>query len=444
MLQVSTDKALLICLLVEALSLQFNNVIFSYLNIGKPKIKILLLYVLNIALTCGVYLTLGKQATEVWNIISMVLYCVLNNDTTKASFRLLMGVISVMCLFISDVIASVIFMFFGIYSFTSNFDEHISMHIKYEPVILMLISTLTLIFSIIVSMLHSKKRFTTINWTFLFSSVIQFAFVIYISRTMADNNIQIKLGSLIAFVVIVLVCIIFDAIIIKLSNKIVEDKFQSEKNSFLEYYEKMYQDYHTKTEKNLLEIRKIKHDFNNSMQVVKSLIANNDLQDASDLVSQLEQQYKSNNAINFCSNPILNVILQNANEQCSNNNIEFTTKCTIPEKLSINAVDMCNISNNMLNNAFEAVCNIKSTDIPKKISFRAWQDNEMIFIETINSKDTNINVKAKKIITSKQDAENHGFGLDIIEHIALTYNGNVIVDYDKTSFKVLVQLSVSN
>lgn len=440
----STDKALLICLLVEALSLQFNNVIFSYLNIGKPKIKILLLYVLNIALTCGVYLTLGKQAAEVWNVISMVLYCVLNNDTTKTSFRLLMGVISVMCLFISDVIASVIFMFFGIYSFTSNFDEHISMHIKYEPVILMLISTLTLIFSIIVSMLHSKKRFTTINWTFLFSSVIQFAFVIYISRTMADNNIQIKLGSLIVFVVIVLVCIIFDAIIIKLSNKIVEDKFQSEKNSFLEYYEKMYQDYHTKTEKNLLEIRKIKHDFNNSMQVVKSLIANNDLQDASDLVSQLEQQYKSNNAINFCSNPILNVILQNANEQCSNNNIEFTTKCTIPEKLSINAVDMCNISNNMLNNAFEAVCNIKSTDIPKKISFRAWQDNEMIFIETINSKDNNINVKAKKIITSKQDAENHGFGLDIIEHIALTYNGNVIVDYDKTSFKVLVQLSVSN
>lgn len=440
----STDKALLICLLVEALSLQFNNVIFSYLNIGKPKIKILLLYVLNIALTCGVYLTLGKQAAEVWNVISMVLYCVLNNDTTKTSFRLLMGVISVTCLFISDVIASVIFMFFGIYSFTSNFDEHISMHIKYEPVILMLISTLTLIFSIIVSMLHSKKRFTTINWTFLFSSVIQFAFVIYISRTMADNNIQIKLGSLIVFVVIVLVCIIFDAIIIKLSNKIVEDKFQSEKNSFLEYYEKMYQDYHTKTEKNLLEIRKIKHDFNNSMQVVKSLIANNDLQDASDLVSQLEQQYKSNNAINFCSNPILNVILQNANEQCSNNNIEFTTKCTIPEKLSINAVDMCNISNNMLNNAFEAVCNIKSTDIPKKISFRAWQDNEMIFIETVNSKDNNINVKAKKIITSKQDAENHGFGLDIIEHIALTYNGNVIVDYDKTSFKVLVQLSVSN
>ena len=110
----STDKALLICLLVEALSLQFNNVIFSYLNIGKPKIKILLLYVLNIALTCGVYLTLGKQAAEVWNVISMVLYCVLNNDTTKTSFRLLMGVISVTCLFISDVIASVIFMFFGL------------------------------------------------------------------------------------------------------------------------------------------------------------------------------------------------------------------------------------------------------------------------------------------------------------------------------------------
>lgn len=440
----STDTGLLICLLLEATALQFNNVIFSYLNIGKPKIKILLLYVLNIALTCCIYLAIGKQPAEVWNMISMVLYCVLNNDTTKTSFRVLMGVISVMCLFISDVIASVIFMFFGIYSFTSDMSNHIEMHIKYEPIILMSISTLTLIFSIIVSMLHSKKRFTTINWTFLFSSIIQFAFVLYISRTMADNNIEIKFSSLIIFVVIVLVCIIFDAIVIKLSNKIVEDKFQSEKNSFLEYYEKMYQDYHTKTEKNLLEIRKIKHDFNNSMQVVKSLIANNDLQDASDLVSQLEQQYKSSNAINFCSNPILNVILQNANEQYSNNNIEFIAKCSIPEKLGINAVDMCNISNNMLNNAFEAVCNIKSTDIPKKISFRAWQDNQIIFIETINSKDNNINIKAKKIITSKQDAENHGFGLDIIEHIALTYNGNVLVDYDKTSFKVLVQLSVPN
>lgn len=204
----------------------------------------------------------------------------------------------------------------------------------------------------------------------------------------------------------------------------------------------MYTNYHNKTEKNLMEIRKIKHDFNNSMQVVKSLINNNNLKDASDLVTQLEESYNSDSP-NCCNNAILNIILQNANEYCLNNDIDFHSNCSIPENLPINAVDICNISNNMLQNAFEAISNIKSSDISKKIYFSAWKDDSMIFIKTINSKENSIKLKNKKILTSKIDNKNHGFGFDIIEHIAITYNGNVIIDYDQTSFTVLVQLNIN-
>lgn len=139
----------------------------------------------------------------------------------------------------------------------------------------------------------------------------------------------------------------------------------------------------------------------------------------------------------------LNVILQNANEYCLSNGIDFHTDCSIPEKLSINVVDICNISNNMLQNAFEAISNINSNDVSKNIYFSAWQDNNMIFIKTINSKENSIKLKDKKILTSKIDTQNHGLGLDIIEHIAIAYDGNVIIDYDQNFFTVLVQLNIN-
>lgn len=436
------DTQLLLCLLVESSWIELTNILFAYLNIGKPKLKAILLYIINIAILCLIYIFIDENIAELWNIISMILYCTFSSDSTKISFRCFMGIISVICLFCCDFISTSLFMALNLYDFRNDFGQHLKMHINYEILILSISSIIMIILSIIVSMLHSKKRFTTIDFAFLFSTLIQFIFILFINTIISRYNITIDTPTMITFSIIIIVCMIFIALITKISNKIVDNKFDNQKKSFLEYYEKMYTDYHNKTEKNLMEIRKIKHDFNNSMQVVKSLINNNNLKDASSLVTQLEESYNNDSQI-YCNNPILNVILQNANEYCLSNGIEFHTDCFIPEKLSINAVDICNISNNMLQNAFEAISNINSNDVSKNIYFSAWQDNNMIFIKTINSKGNSIKLKDKKILTSKIDTQNHGLGLDIIEHIAIAYDGNVIIDYDQNSFTVLVQLNIN-
>lgn len=68
----------------------------------------------------------------------------------------------------------------------------------------------------------------------------------------------------------------------------------------------------------------------------------------------------------------------------------------------------------------------------------------MIFFKTVNPKTHNIKKVGNKILTSKKtDTQNHGLGLEIIEDIAKSYNGKYTIEYDDTSFILIVYLNIS-
>ncbi|MCD7801058.1 MAG: GHKL domain-containing protein [Ruminococcus sp.] len=432
-----------LCGMLETAFFELVVIFFAYLNIGRPKVKAIILYTIIVYLVfMDIFFTQERTISVAINYISIILYCTFGtNSEKKTSFRFIMGILNLLCIIVVD------FAQYFILSLNGMFDHDVyEFHqLSKEIIILPIFSISMVILSSIIFILQKRhqKNITSVSKLLLLNPVGQLALIWLLSAIIGEYNIVLQDNYfIIIYLVIVVLCIASNVLIIKISNDIIESGFDKQKKSFLEYYTKTTMDYHGKIESNLTEIRKIKHDFNNSIQVIKSLMDNNNISDASKIVLQLEEQYNANNSLKYCDNAILNVILQQLYDTCLKDSISLDVECSIPKDIPISEIDICNISNNMLQNSIEAVNNIRSSQIPKKISFSAWKDNDMIFLKTVNSKEHNVKLHNQKIITSKKDSQNHGFGLDIIRHIALSYNGNVVIDYDNTSFTILVQLNI--
>ena len=427
------DMSMLVPALVESAGVSFGAVFFAYVNIGKPAKKAFLLYMANIFFMVFAFLIFGRPTLIIWNYVTMFFYCMFSNRTPKYSYRMFMAILC-----IASLIASDTFMKLGILDFV----DINTMHKKYMLIILSTESLVWGIISIVISLFHKNKdRVASINAIFLINPVEQLIMIYMFNAIIARNKVVVKNSVLfVVYILTVALCIFSNILIMKISDNFVNIKFLEQKQSFIEYYNKLSADYHDKVEENLMEIRKIRHDFNNSLAVIQSLIENNDLENASAMAEQLE--IKCNNETNkYSSNNILDVILQHAENSCTKKGIKLHIKCAVPQSISINQIDICNIAENLLHNAVEAVSKSEN-DAEKEIYFSAWTDGDMLLFKSENPLIKNIHTNGKKILTSKSDKKNHGFGLEIIKDIAKSYDGDVFIDYDNDTFKIIVQLNI--
>lgn len=432
------DTTLFVNFIAESISLVAQNTYFTYLNVGKPKISALILYFMAMVGDAFVYMTLGRDYACMYNYIAIVLFVTFSSKEKPIKFRLFMGILCLTCILITDFLSYAIFILLGRYSFdvtqTHSFNN--------EILILPLITIVMVLLSTIVYTIQKKSSSNEIDKLLLCNPICQFLFVVLLGYILRTYQITITHKHIIIlYALAICFCMVSNVLIIKVSDNIIKNKITKQKEEFMEHYSAMATEYQTNLENNLMEIRKIRHDFNNSLQTIKCLIDNNDISNASKLVSQIEGQYKST-TYTYCENAILDVILKHSVEVCSKESIELTIDCSIPKDIPISQIDICNLSNNLLHNSIEAVRNISSDQIAKYIKFSAWVDEDMIIFKTVNSKEHTIKTKQKKILTSKADTKNHGLGLSIIEHISKTYGGNFYTEYDDNSFTTVVQLNI--
>ena len=432
------DTSMLVPALVESAGVSLGAVFFAYINVGKPAKKAFLLYMANIFFMGFAFLIFGRPTLIIWNYVTMFFYCMFSNRTLKYSYRMFMSILCIASLIASDTIIGFTFMKLGILDFV----DINTMHKKYMLIILSTELLVWAIISVTISMFHkNKNKVTSINAIFLINPVEQLIMIYMFNAIIARNKVVVKNSVLfVVYILTVALCIFSNILIMKISDNFVNIKFLEQKHSFIEYYNRLSTDYHDKIEENLMEIRKIRHDFNNSLAVIQSLIENNDLENASAMAEQLE--IKCNNETNkYSSNNILDVILQHAENACMKKGIKLHIKCSVPKNISISQIDICNIAENLLHNAIEAVSKSEN-DAEKEIYFSAWTEGDMLFFKSENPLIKDIHTNGKKILTSKSDKKNHGFGLEIIKDIAESYDGDVFIDYDNDTFKIVVQLNI--
>lgn len=163
------------------------------------------------------------------------------------------------------------------------------------------------------------------------------------------------------------------------------------------------------------------HDIKNHLHVIKSLAVENQIEEISNYISQLEQTISHGPHIHFCADPTLNLLLNRYAEECRKKeitiNFDIRRECTT----FMDAPSVTALYGNLLSNAMESADMSKERIIELSITKDYVQHTTLVSIE--NSCDRPpIQDHDGGFFTQKTNGI-HGVGLKSINRIVRKYNG---------------------
>lgn len=163
-------------------------------------------------------------------------------------------------------------------------------------------------------------------------------------------------------------------------------------------------------------VRKVKHDLENHLNVIKAQINNSDYGQVVKYIDDLMEQTGSTYTRFDTGNTVLDAILSMKMEEAENKGITFKTNLQIPSKLPIDSSDICAIFGNALDNAIEAC--VKVSDKPE-ISLELVYGENTLMCRIENSAPEDLDIDKA---TTKKDIHNHGIGRISINSALEKYN----------------------
>lgn len=196
------------------------------------------------------------------------------------------------------------------------------------------------------------------------------------------------------------------------------------------YYEAMEQQH--------FEVRRLKHDLANHIQILTALPEEKRAAYAAELSGNtaLSQSFV------YCGDSTVNAVLtvkKSVMERC---HIRLKMEIDIAAPLPYDKTDLCALYANALDNAIEAC--MKLPEIQREISLKSKVGKGLFCLEIRNpDPDTEKRKSAGPLFpTSKADKSNHGFGLQSIRDIVKRNEGNMEIKTENGIFELFVILSL--
>ena len=142
---------------------------------------------------------------------------------------------------------------------------------------------------------------------------------------------------------------------------------------------------------------------------------------------------------NFTANPTVNTIFQRFAAQAKKKDVTFRVSAVLPEMLQIREDDLCSLLFNMLDNALEAAAQTEQGEILCSMQIR----RQYLAIRCENTYSGTLRTdKNGELLTTKNDASDHGFGLMKMRAIAKKYGSVLDISYDENRFTVMTALKL--
>lgn len=204
------------------------------------------------------------------------------------------------------------------------------------------------------------------------------------------------------------------------------------------YEQKQYVDilkgYYNEVKKNNTEIRKLKHDMRNHINILGNLIDCGHIDKATDYMHEINEYVsKQTKAIPDTGNVLVNAILIQKKYEFPDIHLIF--KGFVDNNIAIKDYDLCTILNNLLDNALE----YSSKNSLQTVKLLIYQDNSVLLINVVNDLIMPIDTSDFSK-TTKSNYKNHGYGLTIVKEIVNRYQGVFEYLQDKSQLVAKVQL----
>lgn len=187
--------------------------------------------------------------------------------------------------------------------------------------------------------------------------------------------------------------------------------------SSLKYARQLEEQHFKQIEEKRYEVAKIRHDINNQLASIKSMVHSRHIEQAEELIGELENTVRNTQEYRYCSIPVVNAVISEKNKEAEKYGIRLVTKIDIPDSCGITQHHLCSAFANMIDNAIRAERGFTEKDSDKKIiNVNAVSDSVSVYI-------TVRNYVSGVEISREDDSSLHGYGQQILGDIAQIYSG---------------------
>lgn len=190
-------------------------------------------------------------------------------------------------------------------------------------------------------------------------------------------------------------------------------------------------------EKLYRDIRSMRHDMGNHIQTLEHLVAHNNMDDATEYLEHLKNEWDEVSPEIKTGSPVIDVILMEKLREAKERQIRFLSDFHYPHNTKLNAFDLSVIMNNALNNCMENV----SGDDPY-ISISSFRKNSIFMITIKNSFGGQLNFGDSDLPETTKYGREHGIGLNNIRRVARMYMGDISLEQGNEEVILSIMMQV--
>ena len=184
------------------------------------------------------------------------------------------------------------------------------------------------------------------------------------------------------------------------------------------------------------QIRKMRHDLNSHLAVMKSLCEEKNYEEVKKYTEQLSHDAIFSGGKILTGNHVSDMIVSSKMTVCEEHGIAFTFEGSLTNLKNMTAPDICGLLSNAYNNAIEACLPQKDAYIHTKVN----TTRNYTVIQITNSVEKKVTIRGNRISTTKEDKKSHGYGIEIMNQIAKKYGGSCSLHCSDTEFEIKIVL----
>ena len=195
-------------------------------------------------------------------------------------------------------------------------------------------------------------------------------------------------------------------------------------------------------DQNMEQSRIYRHDMRHHLSVLRELAEGEKNEDIRAYISSLDSRIAELENERYCDNSVVNAALSTYLGRAKQADIRIEVNVDIPKDLPIDAIDICTVLANALNNAVSA-CSSNSREKSWIYVSAALRENGNFYVDIKNPCDTPVEF-GKDGFPVSHGGEEHGFGVKSMDAIVRKYNGLLHCSCDDGIFRLRAVLFSPN
>ena len=186
-----------------------------------------------------------------------------------------------------------------------------------------------------------------------------------------------------------------------------------------------------------------RHETNHHLALLGTLLENGEEEKAKDLLAQLTANAPKSKETIHSGNVIADAILRQFAARASEQGIEYSIDVSLEQVLPLTDTELSSLLSNLLNNALEASAQVSEPWINVRIYPTRWY----LCFSVSNRADIMALRENPQLLTTKNDPEAHGFGLNVIREIAEKHDGRASFSMEEDGIftsRVMIMMSKKN